>query len=117
MMEKMFFKMVDERCKDCMVYTHKDDMWLINPHTREWIISYFPKTKYAWWNYDFFETVYNFLCMDIDKEQQPIRNWIESRMNIEIGKNCEPDMLPGQYDWSGDFKTEDVILNGIVFSS
>lgn len=112
----MFFKMVDERCKGCMVYTYKDTIWIINPNTREWIISYYCKAKYAWWNYDFFETVYKYLSMDI-KERLPIRNWVQSRMNVEVGENCEPDQLPGDYDWSGDFKIEDVILNGKVFSS
>lgn len=115
-MENMFFKAADLMCKDCIVYTHKEDVWLINPITKEWIVSYYPKTKYAWWNYDFFETIYKYLSLNI-MERQPIKTWIESRMNIEIGKNCEPDMLPGQYDWSGDFEVKDVILNGKVFSS
>ena len=52
--------------------------------------------------------------MDI-KDGQPIKNWIQSRMNLEVGL-CEPDMLPGDYDWSDDFKVERVISDGEVFN-
>jgi hypothetical protein len=113
-MEKIFFKMMNELSKDCMVYAHKDNIWLINPNNREWIISYYPETKYAWWNYEFFKNVYYIISMDIE-DIQPIRNWVESRLNVEVGKNCQPDRLPGDYDWSGDFDVEDVILNGKVY--
>ena len=106
--------MMNELSKDCVVYTYKDDIWLINPNTKEWIVSYYSKTKYTWWNYRFFENVYNFISMDI-KDRQPIRYWIELYINVEIGKCCEPDMLPGDYDWSSDFGVDDVILNGKVF--
>lgn len=109
----MFFKMVDEMSKDYILYTHKDTIWLINSNTREWIISYYPKTKYAWWNYDFFKTVYKFLSMEM-KERQPIRDWIELRMMVEVGENCEPDRIPSDYNWSSDFDVEEVINKGKV---
>jgi hypothetical protein len=112
-MEKMFFNMVDSMCEDCMFYTNKGDIWLINPNTKEWIITYYPPTNYAWWNYDFFETVYKYLSMDI-KDREPIRNWIQTRMNVGV-ELCEPDMLPGDYDWSADFKVEKVVSDGKVF--
>ena len=57
--------MMNELSKDCGVYAYKDDIWLINPNTKEWIVSYYSKTKYAWWNYEFFKNVYNFISMDI----------------------------------------------------
>lgn len=112
-MEKIFFKMVDSMCEDCMFYTNKGDIWLIKPNTKQWIITYHPPTKYVWWNYDFFETVYKFLSMDI-KDREPIRNWIQTRMNVGVNL-CEPDTLPGDYDWSADFKIENVISYGEVF--
>jgi len=113
-MEKMFFNMVDSLCEDCMFYTNKGDIWLINPKTKQWIISYYPPTNYAWWNYDFFETVYKYLSMTI-KDRQPIVNWVQSRMNVEVGL-CEPDMFPGEYDWSDDFNVDKVISGGEVFN-
>jgi hypothetical protein len=113
-MEKMFFKMVDSMCEDCMFYTNKGDIWLINPNTKEWIISYYPPTNYAWWNYDFFDNVYTYLSMDSFYYREPIKNWIQTRLNVEVGL-CEPDMLPGVYDWSADFDPEKVISCGEVF--
>jgi hypothetical protein len=113
-MEKIFLKMVDSMCEDCMFYTNKGDIWLINPNTKEWVITYYPPTNYAWWNYDFFETVYTYLSMDI-KDREPIRNWIQTRMKVGVDL-CEPDMLPGDYDWSGDFKVEKVVSDGKVFN-
>jgi hypothetical protein len=96
-----------------MFYTNKRDIWLINPNTKEWVITYYPPTNYVWWNYDFFETVYKYLSMNI-KDREPIRNWIQTRMNVGV-ELCEPDMLPGDYDWSGDFNPEKYILGGEVF--
>jgi hypothetical protein len=113
-MEKIFLKMVDSMCEDCMFYTNKGDIWLINPNTKEWIISYYPPTNYVWWNYDFFETIYKYLSMNI-KDRDPIRNWIQTRMKVGVDL-CEPDMLPGDYDWSGDFKVEKVVSDGKVFN-
>ena len=113
-MEKLFFKMIDLMCEDCVIYTHKGYIWLLNPKTNHWFVSYYPPTNYAWWNYDFFESAYKYLSMDI-KDGQPIKNWIQSRMNLEVGL-CEPDMLPGDYDWSDDFKVERVIPDGEFFN-
>jgi hypothetical protein len=97
-----------------MFYTNKRDIWLINPNTKEWVITYYPPTNYVWWNYDFFQTVYKYLSMDI-KDREPIRNWIQTKMNVYVDL-CEPDMLPGDYDWSGDFKVEKVVSDGKVFN-
>ena len=105
--------MMDSMCKDYIIYAYKEDIWLINPITKEWIASYYPKTKYAWWRYDFFETVYKYFSMDI-MERQPIKNWIETRMSVEIGKNCEPDRFPGEYNWSSDFNFQEVIEKGKI---
>ena len=113
-MEKIFLKMVDSMCEDCMFYTNKGDIWLINPKTKQWIISYYPPRNYVWWNYDFFETIYKYLSMDI-KDREPIRNWIQTRMNVGVDL-CEPDTLPGYYDWSADFKVEKVVSDGKVFN-
>jgi len=113
-MGKMFVNMVDSMCEDCMFYTNKGDIWLINPKTKQWVITYHPPTKYLWWNYNFFETVYKYLSMDI-KDREPIANWIQSRLNVEVNL-CEPDALPWDYDWSADFDPEKVISNGKVFN-
>ena len=114
-MNNLFNKMVDSMCEDTMVYKAKNgDIWLVNPKTKQWIISYNPPTKYAWWNYDFFETVYKYLSMDI-KDRDQIVNWIRLRLDVEVGL-CEADMLPGEYDWSNDFNADKVILDGEVFN-
>jgi hypothetical protein len=113
-MGKMFVNMVDSMCEDCMFYTNKGDIWLINPKTKQWIITYYPPTNYVWWNYDFFETIYKYLSMDI-RDREPIANWVQSRLNVEVNL-CEPDALPGDYDWSDDFDPEKVISNGKVFN-
>jgi hypothetical protein len=52
--------------------------------------------------------------MDI-RDREPIANWVQSRLNVEVNL-CEPDALPGDYDWSADFDPEKVISNGKVFN-
>jgi hypothetical protein len=114
-MEKLFLNMVDSMCEDCTLYKDKKgDLWLIDTKTKQWIIHYYLPTNYAWWNYRFFETVYKFLSMHID-DRGPIKNWIQTKMNVEVGL-CEPNMLPGNYDWSDDFKFEKVISDGEVLN-
>lgn len=112
-METAFFKMIDGMTKDCLVYTHKNNIWLINPKTKEWVISYYTKTKYTWWNYDFFKPIYLCLSMDM-KKIEPIKHWVESRMNVETGNCCEPDKFPYDYDWSSDFNVDEVLIDGKV---
>lgn len=112
-METAFFKMINSMSKDCLVYTHYNNLWLINPNTKEWVISYYVKTKYVWWNYDFFKPIYLCLSMDMDNVR-PIRNWVKSRMNVHIGENCEPDKFPFLYDWSADFSVDEVLIDGKV---
>ena len=48
--------------------------------------------------------------MDI-KDRQPIIDWIQTKMNHEIGL-CEPDKLPGKYDWSCDFDVDHIVSKG-----
>jgi hypothetical protein len=112
--EKIFLKMMNQLSKDYVSYYYKEHIWLINPNTREWIISYYFKTKYAFWKYEFFKNAYYIISMDIE-DIQPIKNWIELHLNVEVGNHCVPDMLPGDYDWSSDFNVDDVMLNGKVF--
>lgn len=101
-------------CEDCKVYTHKEDVWVVNPKTRQWIISYYPPTKYLWWNYDFFENIYKYLSMDIGN-REPIKDWVKDKLNVEIGL-CEPDRLPGDYNWSRDFDSNEVVDKGNLFN-
>jgi hypothetical protein len=110
-MQELFNKMVDSMCEDCLVHTHVKDLWVIDSKTKQWIISFHPPTNYAWWNYDFFSNIYKYLSMDI-KDREPIRNWVQSRMNVGVDL-CEPDRLPGDYDWSGDFNVDHIVSNGL----
>ena len=109
-MNNLFNKMVDSMCEDCLVHTHVKDLWVIDSKTKQWIISFHPPTKYLWWNYDFFSNIYKYLSMDI-YDRQPIIDWIQTKMNHEIGL-CEPDKLPGYYDWSCDFNVDHIVSNG-----
>ncbi len=48
------------------------------------------------------------------KKIEPIKHWVESRMNVETGNCCEPDKFPYDYDWSSDFNVDEVLINGKV---
>jgi len=109
-MQELFNKMVDSLCEDCLVHTHIKDLWVIDSKTKEWIVSFNPPQKYLWWNYDFFSNIYKYLSMDIE-DRQPIMDWIQTKMNHVIGF-CEPDKLPGKYDWSNDFCVDYIISKG-----
>ena len=115
-MNNLFNKMVDLMCEDAIVYKTKNgDLWLINPKTKKWIVTYYPPKNYAWWNFDFFDTVYTYLSMNIFENKEQIKKWIENRFNVEVNL-CEADYLPGEYDWTDDFDTNKVITYGEVFN-
>lgn len=108
--------MTDTMTKNFYLYEYKERIWLVNPKTKEWVITYYSKTKYVFWCYDFFKTIFMCLSMDM-KQRQPIKNWVQYRMKLEVGDNVEPDKFPYDYDWSSDFNIDEVIIHGVYLSS
>ncbi len=114
-MNKVFFKIMDIMTKDCCLYWYNDEIWLINPKTKEWVVSYYTKTKYVWWNYSFFYTVNSLLTVD-NNQKELIKSWVESKLGVDVGKNVEPDMVPHEYNWSSDFNVLDTMENGKILN-
>jgi hypothetical protein len=114
-MKNSFFKIMDVITKDCYQYKYDNNLWLINPKTKEWVVSYYPKTKYLWWNYHFFKTVHSHLCV-YSYQKDLIKLWTQSKLNVVVGENVHPDIIPYLYDWSSEFKPQIVIEQGKIIT-
>lgn len=118
-MEKShIFKTIDLLCDNCNIYYCDDGFWIINPKTKEWVIHVgSSRLDYLWFNYDIFHNTFNnYLSFNIIKNSSRIKEWAIDRMRWNIGENFHPNKLPGEYDWSDDFKPEKVMDKGVVIS-
>jgi hypothetical protein len=115
-MKKVVFNLIDSEVKDCLLYGFVDGVWIINPDTKEWIIHIGPSSRldYLWFNYEKFKSLFKYVSLDIFKDKYYIKDWAEDRLKLKIGSNYHPDITPGDYNWSDDFKPEKVIESGVV---
>lgn len=117
-MKKVVFNLIDFEVKDCVLYQSRDGLWIINPETKEWIIHVgSPKLDYLWFNYRKFKSMYKYISLNVFKDKGYIKDWVEDRLKLKIGPNYHPDITPGDYDWSDDFKPEFIMDNGIVIGN
>lgn len=119
-MEKsQIFKTIDYLCDDCNVYSYYDGLWVINPVTKEWVVHVASsRVNYLWFNYRIFHNIFNnYLSFNIIENSLYIKEWVVNRLKLDIGENCCPDMIPNDYNWSNDFKAEDVIDRGTIMST
>ena len=114
-LKKSILKYIDIMVKDCLLYKMDDEVWLIKSNKKEWVITI--HGDYLWFNYDIFKNVFNFFNLDIVKYKDVIKSWVEDRLGIKVGPNYEANKIPGDYDWSDDFKPEKVISDGEIIET
>lgn len=88
--------------------------WVVNSDSTDWVISLSDK-GYLWYNYYYFKFIFSFLSHEPDSNKKYIKLWVENELKLKVGKNVHPDILPGEYDWSGDFNLEEVLEYGDIY--
>jgi len=114
-MDKIINQLIDSQIKNCLVYKFRHDIWLINPIDKNWVVCVYPPTKYLWYNYDFFKSMFNYVSLNIPTDSYYIKNWVQEKFGVEIGDNVHPDIIPGDYDWRKDFNVENILSNEETF--
>jgi hypothetical protein len=110
-MDKIVSNLINVATANYLTYKFRNHIWLINPTDKNWAISIYPPTKYLWYNYEFFKSIFNHVSLEIPNDSKYIKNWVQEKFGIEIGDNIHPDIFPGDYDWRKDFNGENVLSN------
>jgi len=113
----MINQVIDTYVKDFLTYRHKDWYWVINPDTKEWVVSV-GNTGYTFFNSEFWFTFSKFYPVkDLTKT---IQDWVIYKLDTPISKHCYPDYVYGDYDWRDEFDIKEiteVINEGELISS
>jgi hypothetical protein len=114
-MKKAVFTLIDIQVEDCLLYEHDDGLWIINPDTKKWVIHVAsPRFDYLWFNYFTFKSLFKNISLNVLKDKEYIKEWVDEKLKVKIGPNYHPDLTPDGYDWSNEFKPEKVIEFGKV---
>jgi len=74
--KKILFKLIDKKVEGTDLYEHEGSLWLIFTDDKEWVIK-LNKEGYLWYNYNFFNSIFKYLSLDVVKNQHYIIEWVE----------------------------------------
>ena len=104
-MEKVINRLINDAVENSDKYTRNGSTWLIFTDKKKWIIE-LTEDRTLWYNYDFFKSLFNYVCLDVIENQHYITKWVENyvlrdgrKLDLEKRKNKE--------------KVEDTIQNGV----
>jgi hypothetical protein len=104
-LEKIVFKLIDEKTADCDKYNNNGSLWLIFTDKKRWVLEYTDQGV-LWYNYTFFNDIFSWLGLT-DKKNEYITKWFESRF-LGIGvKHTKHDRFNQR------LSVEDTIQNGV----
>jgi hypothetical protein len=105
--KEMIFDIINEAVQGADLYEHEGSLWLIFTDDKEWVIK-LNKEGSLLYNYDFFNSVFKYLSLDVDENQHYIIEWVEDtikngiKYTVGSGANMK-------------FFVEDTIKNGVKY--
>ena len=107
-MDKFIDKVIGDSVRGSEIYRSKDHTWVIFKDRKEWVVSV-SDGGYLWFNYDFFNNLFNYLCLDLIPDSVHIKNWVINNLGIKVEGHCYSDYLPNEYDWRDQFDVDEVL--------
>lgn len=104
-LESSIHKFIDNRTKGADIYINQGSTWMILTDNKRWIFE-LEKNGSLWYNYHFFEPIFNFFSHDVVEKQEYITTWVEDV--VKNGVNCAFSMLHNRV-----VRVEDVVKNGV----
>jgi hypothetical protein len=102
--KKILFKLIDKKVKGADLYEYEGSLWLIFTDDANWVIE-LTKVRTLWYNYNFFNSIFKYLSLDVVENQHYITEWVED--TIQNGVRYT------NYEWvSLKGIVEDTIQNG-----
>ena len=75
-MKKIIYNLINESLKRADVYQQNGSIWLVFTDRKEWVLEL--KTNgNLWYNYNIFKNMFNYVSLDIIKNQHYITEWVE----------------------------------------
>jgi hypothetical protein len=109
---KLVSDIIETSTTDFIPYRHRDWTWLINPKTKQWIVSV-ADSGYTFYNYEFFSNLFKYASLNCITDKKYIRSWTEEKLKVSISKHLYPDYLPHDYDWRDQFDAKEVLDKGV----
>jgi len=108
-MEKIIQTLINSWTKGVDTYTHNGSTWLIFTDNKQWVIE-LTDAKTLWYNYNFFNQIFEFTSLDVVEHQQYITKWVEDNI-INGSKNGVNHIT--SYPFNKTRLIEDAIQNGV----
>jgi hypothetical protein len=109
--KKLVNNIIETSTTDFIPYRYRDWTWLINPETKEWVVSV-ADSGYTFYNYEFFSNLFKYASLNCITDKKHIRSWTEEKLKVSISKHLYPDYHPGDYDWKDQFDAKEVMDKG-----
>jgi hypothetical protein len=106
--KKILFELINRSVKGADLYEHEDSIWLIFTDNKEWVIK-LNKNNVLLYNYNFFNSIFKYLSLNVIKNQHYITEWVED--TFKYGVKYTPRM---NYIYS--LEVEDTIKNGVRYT-
>jgi hypothetical protein len=74
--KKILFKLIDKKVKGADLYEYEGSLWLIFTDDANWVIE-LTKVRTLWYNYNFFNSIFKYLSLDVVENQHYITEWVE----------------------------------------
>ena len=78
-MEKIIYSLINNWTKGVDTYTRNDSTWLIFTDNKQWVIE-LTESKILWYNYNFFNQIFEFTSLDVLDNQHYITKWVEDNI-------------------------------------
>jgi hypothetical protein len=104
-MKNMIFELINDKVEKVDTYYNSGSIWLIFTDRKQWVIE-LTKDGTLWYNYYFFEKVFNFFSLNVIENQHYITEWVEDTIQNRV-RNTRWEARNGQ------LAVEDTIQNGV----
>lgn len=105
-MKHLIFKLINDKIQSCDFYNHNQSFWLIETNEKKWVFE-LTKEKILWYNFYFFENIFNFFSLNVVENQRYITEWVE--YTIENGVKKTIKSITETTGW----EVNEVIQNGV----
>jgi hypothetical protein len=103
--KEIIFDIITDAVENTDLYEHKGSIWLILTDNKKWVLQ-ITEDGTLWYNYYFFQSLFDYLSLDVVENQHYITEWVEDTI-----KNGVMFTTSKSSKWSKP--VEDTIKNGV----
>jgi hypothetical protein len=101
----LVFKLINRNVEGAHLYENKGSIWLIFTDDEKWVIK-LTKEGTLLYNYNFFESIFKYLSLDVVENQHYITEWVEDTIQNGVRRTIKAQE-------SINHAVEDTIQNGV----